>query len=565
MLVKNLDNTILVNANCLEALKQLGDNSIDAVVCDPPYFLLNGNGDGGFMNKDWDGVANLWRHLWDNRSTLATHVENFLTSVKVERNMVEPNIVAGSANTMLLENQKSIENVNYVKTNTSQKIKGKGSVELIVVTRQGLMDLLRGLSPNLTISLENQVSGEGKSVLYAIPISLPQKEHKSIAPKIATILKKVEGCREKLITFTETETLKIKDAIEVLTGTLLEEPYMKETEGYAGCAEYFAGSMLYNVTTLSPTDREELMKWITLSLFAMLATRLQKNIQICMIDNFLRIVWKEVLRVLRPAGHALIACGTRTQHRMAVNLEDAGFEIRDVITWVYSSGFPKNKQSLKPACEFWTLCRKPLAEKTIARNIEFWGTGGLNIDDCRVPFVDENDRNNTTVGFHKAKCENNESHNWGMKDINDGKPSEADGRYPANFIHDGSDEVLEFFPKDSSRFFYCPKASSKERNAGCQDLEDKQNFSRYGNGLGNAPAIDGIKHTPEKNNHPTVKPVKLMEYLVKLITPENGVVLDPFMGSGTTGVACKQNGYTFVGVELDDGYFEIAYNRIKNN
>jgi site-specific DNA-methyltransferase (adenine-specific) len=316
-------------------------------------------------------------------------------------------------------------------------------------------------------------------------------------------------------------------------------------------------------------------------------------------------IWKEVLRVLKPAGHALIACGTRTQHRMAVNLEDAGFEIRDVITWVYSSGFPKNKHSLKPACEFWTLCRKPLAEKTIARNIEFWGTGGLNIDDCRVPFVDENDRNNTTVGFHKAKCDNNESHNWGMKDVNDGKPSEADGRYPANFIHDGSDEVLEFFPDSkgaggslprtkitgygdkigtgkveylggeripfnagsgsASRFFYCPKASSKERNAGCQDLENKQNFSRYGNGLGNAPAIDGIKHTPEKNNHPTVKPVKLMEYLVKLITPENGVVLDPFMGSGTTGVACKQNGYTFVGVELDEGYFEIAYNRIKNN
>ena len=335
-------------------------------------------------------------------------------------------------------------------------------------------------------------------------------------------------------------------------------------------------------------------------------------------------VWQECLRVLKPGGHALVACGTRTQHRMVVNLEDAGFEIRDIVAWVYGSGFPKslnigkavdklqgnervpyerpefvarsNKTeqrdsqvpsgekgkytkgnspyegwgtALKPALELWTLCRKPLSEKTIAKNVLKWGTGGINIDGCRVGTTDKYSYPNGAGG-----------NSFSVGEKPDGKrtkPVESNtlGRFPANFIHDGSDEVVGLFPnagrgnggkpysyagkeynnKDTSmfngdkpqapsnfndsgsasRFFYCAKASKSERNRGL-----------------------------EKNNgHPTIKPVKLMEYLVRLITPKEGTVLDPFMGSGTTGMACKSEGFDFIGIELNEDYCKIAEARIK--
>ena len=375
-------------------------------------------------------------------------------------------------------------------------------------------------------------------------------------------------------------------------------------------------------------------------------------------------VWQEAMRVLKPGGHALIACGTRTQHRMVVNIEDAGFEIRDVVSWIYGSGFPKSlnigkaidkarddktparivskflrdnlngwsaaaldlhfgwshtvqnylredlgrtppwnrwlllknligfgddmdtevwrlndnkgqpgenfkrrevvgrakwktlneaplpgancsqenrsfkditapateaaKQwdgwgtALKPACEFFTLARKPLSEKTVAANVLKWGTGGINVDGCRV--------------------------------------GSETGRFPANLIHDGSDEVLAGFPVTKSgattnkqtadsmfgkrtmkaqggsqgsaaRFFYCPKASKADRDEG--------------------------------NVHPTVKPTALMAYLCRLITPTGGTVLDPFMGSGSTGKAAVREGFDFIGCELDADYYAIATARIE--
>ena len=251
-------------------------------------------------------------------------------------------------------------------------------------------------------------------------------------------------------------------------------------------------------------------------------------------------VWKEAMRVLKPGGHALIACGTRTQHRMVVNIEDAGFEIRDVVSWIYGSGFPKSLNihkkdercpdgwgtALKPACEFFTLCRKPLSEKTIVANVLKWGTGGINIDGCRV---------GTSGGGQNGSGGSKDRTQYRMSAIP--KSNEVVGRFPANLIHDGSQEVLELFPEtkpkeSAARFFYCPKASKKDRNEG--------------------------------NNHPTVKPTALMAYLCRLITPTGGVVLDPYMGSGSTGKAAVQEGFSFVGCELDKDYFDIAIARVTN-
>jgi site-specific DNA-methyltransferase (adenine-specific) len=328
-------------------------------------------------------------------------------------------------------------------------------------------------------------------------------------------------------------------------------------------------------------------------------------------------VFKECLRVLKPGGHALIACGTRTQHRMAVNIEDAGFEIRDVVTWLYGSGFPKSHNlkdgwqgwgtALKPACEFWTLARKPLSEKTVASNVLRHGTGGINVDGCRVEGVFES-------GW--SKTGSRESENTSMSGKNyarDPKPDNSSGRWPANLILDeeaakaldeqsgtlksgarngvkservsfGESGTFKENARDTSyqseasqggasRFFYVAKASKSERNAGCEDLPDaklaRSNGAKSGNNDNNPDYNEDAKSGYDKivtmkNNHPTVKPIKLMTYLCRLITPPNGIVLDPFAGSGSTGVAAIKEGFGFIGIEREKEYVEIAKARIEN-
>jgi site-specific DNA-methyltransferase (adenine-specific) len=293
-------------------------------------------------------------------------------------------------------------------------------------------------------------------------------------------------------------------------------------------------------------------------------------------------MWSQALRVLKPGGHLIAFSGSRTYHRMAVAIEDAGFEIRDQIMWVYGSGFPKSlnigKQlddwdgwgtALKPAHEPMVLARKPLVG-TVANNVLTYGVGGLNIDGSRV--------------------------------ITEG---ETLGRFPANFIHDGSDEVVNSFPEtkatgsgkisgfrkggdsknsvgisgvksaadgfsdsgSAARFFYCAKTSKTDRNEGLDEFEKK---AKVFNGQSDKPAgnakgsvEDKFSTLPSANNHPTVKPTDLMRYLVRLVTPPQGTVLDPFMGSGSTGKACAYEGFEFIGIDQSADYVEIARARIE--
>ena len=486
-------------------------------------------------------------------------------------------------------------------------------------------------------------------------------------------------------------------------------------------------------------------------------------------------LWCEVLRVLKPGGHALVACGTRTQHRMAVNLEDAGFEIRDIVAWVYGSGFPKSmdiskaidkhlgaerevvgdstdrrndgttyglglsgkltsnepstdeaKQwqgwgsNLKPAMELFSLVRKPI-KGTVAENVLRYGVGGLNIDGCRVGLNGEE----TPKGSGGAVRNSATDQKWGYVG-NGGNETSVLGRFPANFIHDGSDEVVKLFPnendesasrffkqceygdddkwsfnvngveKDSrvpqatkestvqknaitsqerliahyakfvgnlsdkcatdfarqlveisdlaskkqeskviqdfinyapncilfhnlvqfvgelanidttpiiadllklfgyvnlaitsytqetkksdwQRFIYTPKSSQSERNDGLYGFEEASPHGK-GNGLDRVCEFCGASQlTPEectcetkswiaktrKNIHPTVKPLDLMRYLCRMITPKGGVVLDPFLGSGTTAIAAKQEKMHYIGMEIEPKYVAIAEARIK--
>jgi site-specific DNA-methyltransferase (adenine-specific) len=282
-------------------------------------------------------------------------------------------------------------------------------------------------------------------------------------------------------------------------------------------------------------------------------------------------VWAECLRVLKPGGHLLAFAGTRTQHRMAVRIEDAGFEIRDMIAWVYSTGFPKSHNlkddwqgwgtALKPALEPITVARKPLGEKTVAANVLAHGTGAINVDGCRVV------TNGGTAKGSKPQGNGNGIYGAGLHGACEITQLNA-GRWPANLIHDGSDEVVELFPSDkqgsASRFFYVPKASKKDRDGGCEGLA----LVTHQSGMGGAMPVDDDGNARDRfkaqsrNHHPTVKPTALMRYLCRLVTPPEGIVLDPFMGSGSTGKAAVLEGFRFVGIEREAEYLEIATSRI---
>jgi site-specific DNA-methyltransferase (adenine-specific) len=382
------------------------------------------------------------------------------------------------------------------------------------------------------------------------------------------------------------------------------------------------------------------------------------------------LMWAECLRVLKPGGYLLSFGGTRTYHRMASAIEDAGFEVRDMIEWVYGSGFPKslnigkavdklqgNKRevvgtqmlggnaaqstkekggtyasntnavgvkpieinltkgtsewegwgtALKPSHEPICLARKPIECKTVAENVLKYGTGGINIDVSRVGTEEI-----TIHGYKGDSYSQSYKENGTKPELNEYK--QVTGRFPANLITDGSEEVRECFPEtnasksanrglqhsgrhggladiggnikdgtdtvrghddnggNASRFFksiiYQAKASKSERNKGCEEMEDKERID-YGGFHSEKGLIENNRNPenrlPSKNNHPTVKPIALMEYLIKMVTPKGGVVLDPFAGSGSTLVAAKQNGYQYIGIEMTAEYISIIEARLES-
>lgn len=335
-------------------------------------------------------------------------------------------------------------------------------------------------------------------------------------------------------------------------------------------------------------------------------------------------VWQQALRVLKPGGHLIAFSGSRTYHRMVVAIEDAGFEIRDQIMWIYGSGFPKSLNvskaidntagaerevvainkfanrrpntipgevmktglktnhnitapstsevkywdgwgtALKPAHEPMVLARKPLIG-TVADNVLTHGTGALNIDGSRIEADNENFDKLKGRPIQKLATrrdgETDEQYNQRVLE----SPAQQEaldklktlGRWPANVIHNGIEA-------EWARFFYCPKASKRDRNEGLDELEEKQrdDSRKEGNPGGDNPRNRGL--TQVKNHHPTVKPTELMRYLIKLITQPDGIVLDPFMGSGSTGKAAMLDGFRFIGIEQDADYLNIAKHRIKH-
>jgi site-specific DNA-methyltransferase (adenine-specific) len=367
--------------------------------------------------------------------------------------------------------------------------------------------------------------------------------------------------------------------------------------------------------------------------------------------------WTEAMRVAKPGAHLLAFGGTRTYHRLACAIEDAGWEIRDCIMWCFGSGFPKSHDvskaidkaagaeserefvsinpasrpgnsgsgvigetattangwrkpsrpdktapatdaarqwsgwgtALKPAYEPVIVARRPLIG-TVAENVLTHGTGAINVDGCRVagpPRTTHADGNHRGTDSGRTYCGP-----WAPGYMGQG----PQGRWPANLIHDGSEEVVGLFPQTTSggqnatsesqpgyaggwtrpggkghhdsgsaaRFFYCAKASKADRDEGCEGLE----LVTHQSGMGGAMPVDDDGNARDRfkeqsrNHHPTVKPTALMRYLCRLVTPPGGVVLDPFTGSGSTGKAAILEGFRFIGIEREAEYVEIAKARI---
>ena len=329
-------------------------------------------------------------------------------------------------------------------------------------------------------------------------------------------------------------------------------------------------------------------------------------------------LWKECYRVLKPGGYLLSFGSSRTYHRMAVKVEDAGFEIRDQIMWVYGSGFPKSHNvglsidkllghpdrghriatasrkhpdgtfepngekllpyetkseeakpfegfgtALKPAHEPIVMARKPF-KGSVAKNVLKWNTGGINIDDCRV---DNQDIDNKYNGRFPANIFFDEE----AGKLLDKQSGYSKTRSDKNYKHNKTNSDSEIFkgrgiytPREdeggASRFFYCPKPSKKEREEGLENLEQKMLSRVNKGGLENDPKWEP---KPRKNIHSTVKPVALMQYLIRLATPIGGTTIDPFFGSGTSGKGALKEGnnYKFIGIEKEKEYFNIAVER----
>lgn len=702
-----MDNAVLLQGDCLEVLKELPDNSVDSLVTDPPAFI-------DFMSRSWDGTDILWRYLWSS-NTFVSNAARFLKRVKIEGSTEGQNTVPFNASS-----QKSLDRqgtVRYAKTSSDLiNPNTRDSVELLVLTKLELLDLLKESLPSLTTLTESLLSGDADTVSYAIPLILPKSERTNTVPKsVLTNIKKQSKSGQQIL-LTSMDVARIKDAIEDRIGIRLESQCTRETNTSVSVAKSPQSESVYNVITLSPTSSQEIIPNLTLLLSALVVTEKSKNIQSYLASNFMECVMTECLRVMKPGAHGLVWAIPRTSHWTATALEDAGFNIREVITHCFGSGFPKSMDiskaidkaagaereeigpnpnarksqenyaldgessnfkatynpltaastpdakrwqgwgtALKPASEHWILIRKPLSEKTVAANVLRWGCGGLNIDASRIGLTEGDDtsrkvlqtqswKNTSTAGvgsvtddWKKGRFPANLlfSHNpdcveVGVKKVKaitgtntgvmgkNGIYSHADGldktvigyaspdgtetvsafectpgcavslldrqsgtlksgahkeKHSRNAL--GGNEnthgkmqgvtgpIVESSVGGASRFFYCAKASKRDKNGGLEGMPENEVHRYSETGQGPTSQQTPRKLVLEANSHPTVKSTTLMAYLIRLVTPPGGLVLDPFAGSGSTGVSAVKEGFAFIGIEKEQEYYDIASKRIE--
>jgi DNA modification methylase len=675
---------MIVQGCALDILKTLEASSVDSIVTDPPYFLLNSSGKG-FMNKEWDGLS-------------IQHViaEIFFKSASVELSMAGESIAQENAsiNTVeqIIESTLDVQSVqkNLDETNprSNQPI---NSVQASVLTKAEALVLCKEWSPSLIKALE-KLPDNVSFVLQPLPIGITIN---GTVQNAVDIYLYEPRWLEKITTFISMDNPNsLKNSTEGESGIGSELAFTKEICGVVDDVANIAVEQTSNVTTSDLTVfQKTIQKIISLPFVKAVIKQFTKN------QNFTQnilISWherwaREAIRVLKPGGHILAFSGSRTSQYLTLGLERAGFEIRDQIIWIYGSGFPKSLAvdkalkkmgkeneakswagfgtALKPSHEPICLGRKPLSEDTIAEKVLKHGTGALNIDASRMSGPSWGSRINSPgqvySNYPQVKTESN-----------------TQGRFPSNLLlshHPDCEEVCSedcavMGLGDPARFFYVAKASKKDRGQGverlitwenqdqnlvgqmehlCQQLRDilgdmmqnpselLWNIESFGSnitdqchmvikytieimsklttelrtskflqpsnikdfirdadslmmdrGLNHALCVENLNQlrlntTSAKtgslldaslvlleskkniislgrrgNIHSTVKNTKLMEYLITLITPPGGIVLDMFAGSGSTLVAAKRLGFQFIGIEKEQEYFDIAKHRI---
>lgn len=583
----------LFNSDCLDILKGLPDNSVDSVVTDPPYGI-------SFMGKKWDyDVPSI--KVWEEVYRVLKHGGHALvacgtrTQHRMAVNLEDAgfeirDIVAWVYGSGFPKSLNIGAAVNKLETKEWSAI-GKA---LDNIDQRSIIEVWKTNSNNVKIvetqSLKNQTiagqdmprenfvvlsvvqnNNQEKSNLLVSFVEKNLKEAQAINIKINTALQNVETEIKQLqdnvksveqqsqsqnhkswniftaqcdvkewLKENTTVNHKVDEALKTLRGN---KKYSNEEITNVLCAvltENLKHTILNQSKTFQSLDTKLQMECVS-AINVIITEYTAENL----ISNTVDILKGKAIDKLQGnereiVGEKILGGIKRARPDNAEGFSNPYTSGQTIgIETKGNSAYEGWGTALKPAMELFTLIRKPLSEKTVAENVLKWGTGGINIDGCRVEFQDEADyeestKKNQHADFGtKPMTGNNTYGDWSMIQPQNYQPA---GRFPANFIHDGSPEVLELFPNDSQRFFYCAKASKSERNAGLDD---------------------------NKNHHPTVKPLKLMQYLCRLITPEGGIVLDPFMGSGSTGIGAKLAGFNFIGIELNHEYFKIAEARIE--
>jgi DNA modification methylase len=554
------DRVRLYLGDCVEVMAALPAASVDAIVTDPPYFLTNDSG-AGFMGRAWDSLS----------PAVAAVVAVFKSSHLVFDG-AEGATVVGPASTPPANHGRA-SNAQFAAGDSPavDRIENQStsSAPVLVITKDEALDLCgEWLSDHIAV-----VAALPDRVRFVAPRSWMELPRGSIARVIANTWHAEPAWLAHATIFTSTASIGNRPTV-VQSGPSPATPYSSGTSGAVEPADDDAVKRSFNAITSSPTDSRETIARIISSPFVSRVIRACISVQnsIQLLSESRHSVWAvEALRVLKPGGHLLAFGGTRTHHRLMCALEDAGFEIRDCLMWLHGQGFPKSKNSgdgwgtaLKPAWEPIILARRPLGESTVAGNVLRYGTGAINVDACRIGMGA--DKWCSSAPSRRKMYERSE----GFLASQPVMPVEvALGRWPANLVLDA----------EAARQL---DAQSGERPAGGHpnkrgDDGDRHVFGRYAGGVNERIGVQNTTGGASRffytskadaddrdgSRHPTIKPLDLCKWLVTLVTPPGGIVLDPFMGSGTIVQAARDLGFTGWGIDREAEYVEDAKRRLR--
>lgn len=623
----------IYNADMFEKVRELPDDSIDLVLTDPPYFLIN-DGGSGFLGKSWDSLnTSKAFDILCKSPRIAEIVENFFLSMQIDLNGVVEKPAQENVNTNLHLDQEAL-NVNAipVENNSQEQFRSPkvniNSAQRIVVTKHFVLEFANTLSPRNMTAIESLP----ESALFVLPVLSIETKNKGTALENALKFPIEQICLERIIHLTSMEDARIRGTIEGRIGIESVSKSMRETNGNVNYAESNAEerNREYSVIISDPIEQRKIIEWLTLFLFVSDATKKSKGTLIRMLSEEFFFNFGSLIYPKLKAGSFVVFTMTPRQDilwRCLGGLEKAGFKIsHSPLMWLYHSGMPKSlnvskafdrregnqrkvisiarpgmvdswegkekgwiggitedvpigknakdwdgwfSYSPKPSLEIIVVAMKPMTKKSIIEQVLDNGHGGVNFEETRIPYADEMDAESSSKFFESMSSSLNDFTGSAFPiGAEFERGISVSGRFPSNLLTEGSPLIGENNPNKSysidkwaethnitltedSAFLDVPKPANSEKET------DADNTDVYD---GKFPSSKADKDSTAK--HPTSKPYRLYTYLCKMFGKKDWTVLDPFMGSGTTGIACAKMGMNFIGVERDPDYFSIAEKRL---